>query len=104
MPFSSDYVKKCRARAEDYDKVLTQSLNRMLQFGVAKQKQEQADFCLDDVIRADKEFCSNVLDLMHKRKFPKYVITFYEEIYNSVRAVLDKQDYEEVKYLREYLK
>lgn len=98
--FSPDFIKKCRKVAVKYDSNFSDKLCKMLSYNELKKD----DSTLDAIIEADKTFCDIMLEAMHDEKMPKYVISFYSELYNSVRQVLDKKDYVGAKYLREFLK
>jgi len=100
--FSGDFIKRCRGKAYKYDDLLSGYLNNMLTFISTKKDNPGGE--LEEIIASDEKFCSLMLKMMHDDQIPKFVVAFYEELYNSIRSIIDKGKYEEIKYFKEYLK
>ncbi len=99
MKPNREYVLKCRKRAGKYDKKLEKLVNEMIRLGESPKVVER----VSQFAKVDAEYCSVMLEMFHDKKMPRYVIDFYEEIYNTVKSVIESQNTEN-KLLKEYLK
>jgi len=68
-------IEKIKQKAKKYHKKLSTSLDGMLS--------------PDEVIALESEadFCETMIEMVHDKKIPKYVIDFYNKLYYSVKEL-----------------
>jgi hypothetical protein len=77
---TKERIEKCEKGAGKYGKKLTDLIDEM-------------NLLKHPTLRAPSEmdYCKIMIEMMHDKRIPRYVIMFYQELYNSIKVAKDEE-------------